>query len=244
VATLLSFGCGTHAILNITAPANAVAGSPFTITVTAMVGQGRDTVINSSIVFTSSDSKATLPPRYYFTATDAGSHTFPNGVTLVTPGKQSITATVIGAPGIDGTTSVTVSPATTAMRLKISVPRDRSSDDTLTSELMTGSIGKHSGVEFGVPLKRALQGCGYGWTAPLVFIDGSPVLAEMYGTPSAITASGNSQPVASTPAPETVPMVENPPSDTGATMLLLLTDCRTSCPIDPIPMSSSSGVGG
>ena len=77
-----------------------------------MVGGRRDTVINSSIHFTSSDSAAVLPAEYYFTATDAGSHTFTNGVTLMTAGSQSITATVVGAPGINGTADVTVSATT------------------------------------------------------------------------------------------------------------------------------------
>jgi len=106
------FGCGTHAILVITTPSSAVAGSPFTVTVTAMVGGSRDTVINSPVHFTSSDSAAVLPQNYYFTASDAGSHTFTNGVTLNTPGIQSITGTILGATGINGTTNVTVSAAT------------------------------------------------------------------------------------------------------------------------------------
>jgi len=108
----VTFGCGTSATLDITAPSSAVAGSPFTITVTAMVGKSRDTIINSPIHFTSSDSAAVLPGVYYFTANDAGSHTFTNGVTLMTAGNQSITATVIGAPGLNGTTNVAVSAAT------------------------------------------------------------------------------------------------------------------------------------
>jgi len=112
VAGFVTFGCGTPAILDIQAPSSAVAGSPFTITVTAMVGGSRDTIINSPIHFTSSDSAAVLPGDYYFTANDAGSHTFTNGVTLMTAGNQSITATVIGAPGLNGTTNVTVSAAT------------------------------------------------------------------------------------------------------------------------------------
>jgi hypothetical protein len=112
VAGLVTFGCGTSATLDITAPSSALAGSPFTITVTAMVGGSRDTIINSPIHFTSSDSAAVLPGIYYFTANDAGSHTFTHGVTLMTAGNQSITATVIGAPGLNGTTNVTVSAAT------------------------------------------------------------------------------------------------------------------------------------
>ncbi len=114
VAGLMSFGCGTHAILQITAPPNVAANSPFTITVTAMVGASRDTIINSAIHFTSSDPAAILPGGYSFTASDAGSHTFTNGVTLMTLGKQSITATVSGAPGINGTAEVTVTSANAA----------------------------------------------------------------------------------------------------------------------------------
>jgi hypothetical protein len=113
VAGLL-FGCGTHATLVITAPPSAVAGSPFTVTVTAMVGGSRDRIINSPIHFTSSDSAAVLPPDYYFTANDAGSHTFTNGVILMSAGSQSITATAIGASGLNGTANVTASAATTA----------------------------------------------------------------------------------------------------------------------------------
>ena len=112
VVALATFGCATqHATLDITAPSTAIAGSPFTITVTAMVGGNRDTIINSSIKFTSSDPAAILPPIYYFNANDAGSHTFTSGVTLKTPGSQSITATVIGAPGLNGSTNVTVTAA-------------------------------------------------------------------------------------------------------------------------------------
>jgi adhesin/invasin len=114
VLGVVTFGCGTpHATLDIAAPSSAVAGFPFTVTVTAIYEGGQDTVINSSIHFTSSDPSAVLPPDYYYTANDAGSHTFPNGVTLKTPGSQSITATVVGGPGINGTANVTVSAATT-----------------------------------------------------------------------------------------------------------------------------------
>jgi hypothetical protein len=114
IAGLLTFGCGTHATLVITVPSSAVAGQPFTVTVTAMVGGSRDTIINSPIRFTSSDSAAVLPPIYYFNANDAGSHTFSNGVILTTAGSQSITATAVGASGLNGTANVTVSATTTA----------------------------------------------------------------------------------------------------------------------------------
>src|ERR1700693_1382291 len=89
MAGLMTSGCGTqHATLYVTAPSAAVAGTPFTVTVTAMIGGSRDRVINLPILFTSSDSAAVLPPFYGFTPNDSGSHTFTNGVILRTPGSQ------------------------------------------------------------------------------------------------------------------------------------------------------------
>jgi hypothetical protein len=91
-----------------------IAGTPFTITVTAVdSGSGsRDTIFGSSVRFTSSDGAAVLPPLYIFSAADAGSHTFTNGVTLMTPGSQSITASCPYTPAITGTVNVMVSAAT------------------------------------------------------------------------------------------------------------------------------------
>jgi len=123
VAGLVTFGCGTQqATLYIKAPSTAVAGSPFTVTVTAMIGESPDTVINLPILFTSSDSAAVLPPFIGFTAADAGSLTFTNGVTLMTPGKQSITATIKDASALTATAYVTVSAPTTATQFKVGAP--------------------------------------------------------------------------------------------------------------------------
>jgi hypothetical protein len=111
VALSMTFGCGTqHAILDFSAPSTSMAGSPFTVTVTVTVGGTRDTIINSIISFTSSDPAAVLPPSYRFTPADAGSHTWTNGFTLMTPGKQRISATIFDATGISGSADVAVSP--------------------------------------------------------------------------------------------------------------------------------------
>ncbi len=111
IALSMTFGCGTpHAILDFSAPSTATAGSPFTVTVTVTVGGRRDTIINSVISFTSSDPAAVLPGSYQFTPADAGSHTWTNGFTLMTPGNQTISASIFDASGINGTASVTVSP--------------------------------------------------------------------------------------------------------------------------------------
>ncbi len=74
-------------------------------------------------------------------------------------------------------------------------------------------------------------------------MEGRPVLAEIYGTPLAITASGNSHPVANTPVPLTDPMLENPSADTGALMCVLSVALITSCPIDPQMKLSNSCDG-
>jgi hypothetical protein len=81
---------------------------PFTVTVTALANGNIDKIFNMDVHFTSSDSAAALPIDYTFTATDAGSHTFTNGITLMTPGTQTITATATFAHSITGTASVTV----------------------------------------------------------------------------------------------------------------------------------------
>ncbi len=107
---LMTFGCaGPTANLVMVAPATAVAGSPFSVTVKAMVNGSPDTIFNTVIHFTSSDPAAVLPNDYVFTEGDAGSHTFTNGVTLITAGSQSVTATVPSSPVLTATAQVTVS---------------------------------------------------------------------------------------------------------------------------------------
>ena len=112
LATLTIWGCGTpHATLDLVAPSSVVAGTSFSVTVNVIYQGKSDTVINSRIHFTSSDPKAVLPGDYYFTPSDAGSHTWTNGVVLNTPGSQSISADIVpDSPGINGSTQITVSP--------------------------------------------------------------------------------------------------------------------------------------
>jgi hypothetical protein len=110
-ACLITYGCGTtHAVLNFTAPLAATAGSPFTVTVTVTINGKRDAVINSRIHFTSSDLAAALPEDYYFTPSDAGSHTWTNSFILATPGNQTISGEIVEATGISGSANVAVIP--------------------------------------------------------------------------------------------------------------------------------------
>jgi hypothetical protein len=110
IAISMTFGCGTpHAILDFSAPSTATAGSRFTVAVTVTVGGKPDTIVNSYINFTSSDPAAVLPGLYRFTPADAGSHTWTNGFVLMTPGSQTISASLYDASGINGNATVTVS---------------------------------------------------------------------------------------------------------------------------------------
>lgn len=111
-AFLLMASCGTPStILTVSAPSSATPGAPLTVTVTALANGNIDKIFNMDVHFTSSDGAAILPTDYTFTATDAGSHTFTNGITLMTPGTQTITATATFAHSITGTASVTVQNA-------------------------------------------------------------------------------------------------------------------------------------
>jgi hypothetical protein len=107
----LTLACATtHATLSFIAPSTTIAGNPFTVTVNVLYQGKPDTVINSRIHFTSSDPEAVLPGDYYFTPTDAGSHTWTNGFTLMTAGNQTISGEIIQATGINGSTAIAVSP--------------------------------------------------------------------------------------------------------------------------------------
>jgi len=112
LAGLVSVSCGTsgHAILVISAPSTVVSGVPFSATVTAMYDGKRDTVINGPIHFTTTDKAVLLPTLYVFTAADAGSHTF-TGLTLVTPGNQTVTVSDYDATPIAGSVNILVTAA-------------------------------------------------------------------------------------------------------------------------------------
>ena len=95
--------------LIVTGPAASTAGSPFSITVTALDPYNNTaTSYLGSLQFTSSDGRASLPPGYTFLPADAGVHTFTSSATFETAGSQSIMAT---DGSIAGGTSVMVKPA-------------------------------------------------------------------------------------------------------------------------------------
>lgn len=86
-------------------------GTTASMTVTARTAGGAIAgAYQGTIHFTSTDSSATLPTDYTFTLADAGARTFPGGLTLMTLGSRSVTATDTAAPSITGSVTVNVVP--------------------------------------------------------------------------------------------------------------------------------------
>ncbi|HYV37298.1 MAG TPA: cohesin domain-containing protein, partial [Gemmataceae bacterium] len=101
----------TH--FSVSAPAHVNAGSPFTITVTALDQFNHVATTYAGLVhFTKSDaaSAALVPPDYTFVSGDQGLHTFTTGATLIAAGNQSVTATDAAASTITASALVTVDP--------------------------------------------------------------------------------------------------------------------------------------
>ena len=97
-----------------TAASPQTAGGSFDVTVTAEDAYGNTTPsYTGTIHVTGGGAGATLPGDYSFVAGDHGVKTF-TGVTLVTAGSQTITATDTGNGSITGQASVTVGAATAA----------------------------------------------------------------------------------------------------------------------------------
>jgi hypothetical protein len=96
--------------LQVVAPPSATTGVAFDVTVMAVDPYGNtDMNYTGTIHFTTSDMDpgVMLPPDYTFQASDAGMVTFPGGVTLITLGDQSLTASDTTS-GITGTATVAV----------------------------------------------------------------------------------------------------------------------------------------
>jgi hypothetical protein len=94
----------------VTAPATAVSGTAFDVTLTAVDPYGNvDMNYAGTVTWTSSDTApgVIVPPDYVFDAGDMGTDTFPGGATLITPGDQTLTATDT-VSGITGSATVTV----------------------------------------------------------------------------------------------------------------------------------------
>ncbi|MGE0434750.1 MAG: IPT/TIG domain-containing protein, partial [Planctomycetota bacterium] len=97
----------TLVVSGLTSP--ATSGAAGSIVVVARTAQGQAAAdYTGTVAFTSSDTGATLPANYTFTASDAGIHVFANAVTLATAGSQSVTVTDTGNNSLTDSGNVTV----------------------------------------------------------------------------------------------------------------------------------------
>jgi hypothetical protein len=128
------------------APASATADAPFTVTVTAKDAFGNTaTGYRGTVGFTSSDTApgVVLPQSYTFTSTDNGAHTFTSGVTLMTAGAQTITATDTLTGSITGQATLTVTPAV-ATHLGVSAPASATAGSAFTVTVTALDANNHT----------------------------------------------------------------------------------------------------
>jgi len=102
---------GSQPSLQLTAPGTVTPGLFLNsvVTVENPADASTDISFSGTVHFTSSDSRAVLPPDFTFTPTDKGTQSF--NVMLKTSGVQTITATDTVNNAIVGTASVTVAGA-------------------------------------------------------------------------------------------------------------------------------------
>jgi hypothetical protein len=105
-----------------------------------------------TVHFTSTDGAATLPLNYTFTAGDNGVHTFTNGFTLRTNGRQTVTVTDVASATVTTSASVMVSSAT---------PTGLTATATSTSQVNV------SWTSTGAPQYDVVRACAPGPFAPL-----------------------------------------------------------------------------
>jgi hypothetical protein len=109
-AALVNVQAAPAVAFQVIAPASATSGVAFDVTVIAVDPYGNtDTHYLGTVTFSTSDGDpgVVLPPDYTFQPSDGGMVTFPGGVTLITLGDQTLTATDT-AGGLTGAAAVTV----------------------------------------------------------------------------------------------------------------------------------------
>ncbi len=136
VATTMTNAANDHALLGsatqfaLSAPATAVAGLAFPVTVTALDANGNVAANFLGTVGFTNPLNPAVATSYTFTAADAGVHTVANAGVLLTAGVQTLTATSPFLPS--AATAVTVTPAAAA-RFQVAAPATATAGDPATA---------------------------------------------------------------------------------------------------------------
>jgi hypothetical protein len=131
-------------------PSSTIAGTVSSVTVTALDVYGnRASSYTGTVHFSSSDSQASLPANYTFTAADGGSHSF--SVTLKTAGTQSFgVADTSNAAFAFTQTGIVVSPATASVFVFTGLPASSTAGVqqtfTVTAEDSFGNVAPFFGT--------------------------------------------------------------------------------------------------
>jgi hypothetical protein len=114
----------TPSVIDVTGfPSPVTAGTTGDVTLTLSDPYGNQaTNYTGTVRISSTDLQAVLPADYTFTAADAGSHTFTNGVTLKTAGTRAITATDAAIPLSGSESGIVVTPAATSQLVVAGYP--------------------------------------------------------------------------------------------------------------------------
>ncbi|MDR3606894.1 MAG: invasin domain 3-containing protein, partial [Oligoflexia bacterium] len=124
-------------------PANATAGTPFNVTLTARDAFGNvDTAFTGSVHWSSTDPDSVLPSDYTFQSSDLGAKSFP--FTLKTSGNQTLTASLVGSGSPTVTSSAITVGAGNATQLIF----------------VTGPVNETAGTAFPSLAVRALDAAG------------------------------------------------------------------------------------
>jgi hypothetical protein len=178
VTTTIGAGAATH--FSVTAPGTATAGTPFSVTVTALdASNAVVTGYTGTVHFTSSDTQAVLPPNSTLTN---GVGTF--SVTLKTAGAQTIaatdtvTATITGASG-----TITV---TAAAPITLQVKTAGTAFGTVTDNL-----GQINCTQIGGANPSGTCTTQYPSGTQVTLTATTPGTGAFVGAPTACTGTGN-----------------------------------------------------
>ncbi len=165
LAMLPASSIGTNHFSVTPSTATPTAGTPFSVTVTALDGfnnilTGYTGTVHFSLA--SADSGATLPADYTFTTSDAGTHTFTNGVTLTVVGPQTINVNDTVQTGTVGSAGVTVTQPTIDLSVSAGVPSLINFDPLASTLVDYNPIPTNYASEPFVTVSYVTEGAGAG----------------------------------------------------------------------------------
>ena len=194
----IAVAAGAATQLVVTAPATAVTTVPFGVTLTATDQFGNTaTGYGGTVHFTKTDSGvgSSVPADYTFVAGDDGVHTFGNGVTFVSVGTQTVTATDAVASGITGTSGpiLVSSNDTTAPTATITFPASGPYNASgwsagCAAPGLCGNAADSTGVQ-SVKLSILQQSTGKYWDGTAFSLSAETFVASTLGSPGATSTS-------------------------------------------------------